>query len=711
MVEITLRDCSQYLSTRITRKYLCFSSDLVEFTLFAVADFTSKVQCFDDSFIKNCLFFQSGTKESVKVSSVSSKSIQKQFADSKTNVIAQKKSYLSPPRSSPSPVPPPMQFASLANNASAVSAPAQPPLPNSETDNGAVKGEQYSTFSASSKGANSSSSSSGKFYSYSKATKSETISSKSQQTKSSSSNLGSGSVVGGIQVLPMASFPVKLQEPPPQVSIEQTDSSSQKNQSRSSSKTGQKNVESIEADQFIEQLMREAETDPKLRELTYGKSGAKAEPEEPLRSMPPSGGPKIYSSAKPPPSNNTESPVLGESYPMVQRPYRTQQDMIIKERDDSPTNLQRMSGRPMERHKMQKRPYRTNEDIKIVDLSDRSKSADGRLNNNAYQAKDPKLDKFSSVASVEDVASATGSRLLGEVVTDGDHKSVRDLIRMMESNTHSESINPYVRKWGCDLISPEPHSKNITYRRERREMPKPFHWKPPPAGGPQSNDPRLAAHYSAHDQADHNQNMANDVSYTSGDNTNTTIDNEFNMNDHITDMGSLLGRQQSNNASMLNRYEEDVMNQTASSCMSKLGGIDDEAYGGPQRTATPVIWPPPSPIPEQTASAPSEVDAPYLPNGVASQSPIPPSPPPPPPALLLQGKAKEPVGRPVASQSMNGNMNGARNSLLEIDRQIVTIQNEFEAELDTLIDAYRQLQQSKRKDGVNVEGTHSPMAS
>ena len=76
--------------------------------------------------------------------------------------------------------------------------------------------------------------------------------------------------------------------------------------------------------------------------------------------------------------------------------------------------------------------------------------------------------------------------------------------------------------------------------------------------------------------------MVNDVSYTSGDNTNTTIDNEFNMNDHITDMGSLLGRQQTNNASMLNRYEEDVMNQTASSCMSKLGGIDDESYGGPQ---------------------------------------------------------------------------------------------------------------------------------
>ena len=35
----------------------------------------------------------------------------------------------------------------------------------------------------------------------------------------------------------------------------------------------------------------------------------------------------------------------------------------------------------------------------------------------------------------------------------------------------SESANAYVRKWGCDLISPEPHKKNVTYRSERKEMP------------------------------------------------------------------------------------------------------------------------------------------------------------------------------------------------------------------------------------------------
>ena len=663
------------------------------------------------------------TNDSTKFTSSSSKS---SFEDSRNAIAQQKKTFMSPPRSSMSPVPPPTQFASASNNA-IQNIPKQPQPASiqrsSETDSGKVKGEQYSTFSASSKAAKSSSS--GKFFSYSKATKSETISSKSQQTKSSSNSMAS-SPHGGIQVLPSIQAPVKLEEPPVQVSEERMDRSRQEQrrnrqefQSRSTSNVGvksQKSVESIEADQFIEQLMREAETDPKLRELTYGKSGSTSEAG---RSMPPSGVPKNYAAPKPPPVPTSDSPQLGESYPMVQRPYRTAQDMIIKERDDSPTHQERLSTRPMERHKMQKRPYRTNEDLKIVDISERSKSADGRLNNNkAFHERDPKLGNFASVASVENVASATGSKLLGEVVTDNEHHSVRDLVRMMERQTHSESVNPYIRKWGCDLISPEPHSKQKTYRREKREMPKPFFWNPP-AGIP-PNDPRFASQHSQQAQADHNENMA-DVSYTSGDHTNTTLDNEFNLNDHITDMNSLLGRSQGNN---LTRYEDELMNQTGSSCVSKLGGIEDDTYNGPQRTATPVIWPPPSPIPQQ-----NEVDSHYPSNGMPNQSPIPPSPPPPPPALLLtqdlQQKAtrsnahhsQQKYGRSYSSGRAADNnvssnsfasqpiVNGGRNSLTEIDKQIVTIQNEFEAELDTLIDAYRKLQQTKRKEGVPVEGT------
>ena len=50
------------------------------------------------------------------------------------------------------------------------------------------------------------------------------------------------------------------------------------------------------------------------------------------------------------------------------------------------------------------------------------------------------------------------------------------------------------------------------------------------------------------------------------------------------------------------------------------------------------------------------------------------------------------------SQSEGGTTRRFSNSSLhEIDQQIVMIQNEFEAELDTLIDAYRNVQQSSRK--------------
>ncbi len=45
---------------------------------------------------------------------------------------------------------------------------------------------------------------------------------------------------------------------------------------------------------------------------------------------------------------------------------------------------------------------------------------------------------------------------------------MKDLIRMIEKNTKSESANAYVRRWGCDLISPEPRARNVTYRSEKK---------------------------------------------------------------------------------------------------------------------------------------------------------------------------------------------------------------------------------------------------
>ena len=73
--------------------------------------------------------------------------------------------------------------------------------------------------------------------------------------------------------------------------------------------------------------------------------------------------------------------------------------------------------------------------------------------------------------SIEDGSTTNLTEdVLNEVVNDKEHRSVRDLVAMMEQNTRSESINPYVRKWGCDLISHEPHRKNVTLRTEKRQI-------------------------------------------------------------------------------------------------------------------------------------------------------------------------------------------------------------------------------------------------
>ena len=180
--------------------------------------------------------------------------------------------------------------------------------------------------------------------------------------------------------------------------------------------------DSSEADQYIEQLMREAETDPKLRELTYGKP-ASMEPAPPP--IPPAPVPSALpgSPRKPPRPASPQKPALNESYPSVQRPYRTAQDMVI--RDGSPETPPSRPSRPSERpSKMEKRPYRTNEDLRIEagggggSFEERSKSADGRLNA-GFKRRDPKLSQFrsSSAASTENLAAA-GAHLLNEVVTD-----------------------------------------------------------------------------------------------------------------------------------------------------------------------------------------------------------------------------------------------------------------------------------------------------
>ena len=304
---------------------------------------------------------------------------------------------------------------------------------------------------------------------------------------------------------------------------------------------------------------------------------------------------------------------------------------------------------------MDRRPYRTNDDIRIVTAEERSKSADGRLNQSfpGMRRRDPKLQGFRG--SSENLVSSEGN-LLNEVVTDQEHTSVKNLVAMIEKSTRSESVNPYVRRWGCDLISPEPHKKEKTFRRERKEMPKQVIWHQQ-HGNHQGNNGQNYADYGS--EADHD------------------------LSAHITDMDSLLGR-------------NDYMNQTASTVLD--GTMDGTVDEGPQRTATPVIWPPASPTPMDQ----HESRAPVIHRASPER-------PPSPPTQAVVRSEQQQQQRINYSGAMAGKQRSAstdtkrqssnrvnNSSLTEIDQQISTIQNEFEAELDGLIDAYRKIQNNKQ---------------
>ena len=207
-----------------------------------------------------------------------------------------------------------------------------------------------------------------------------------------------------------------------------------------------------EADLLIEELMEEAKKDPSFGVVP----GLTSRPQSVTAPAP----------AQPDSRPGSSS---GQT-PFVPRPYRTAQDMIIRDKSEERGGAARQS-RPQEKHNMNKRPYRTATDFKIEDTTDaynRSKSADGRFNK-PYTARDPKLSNFQRTNSTENF---TGE-MMQEVVTDKDHRSVKDLISRLERGTKSESENPYVRRWGCDLISPEPRRRNVTCRYQKKQMPDP----------------------------------------------------------------------------------------------------------------------------------------------------------------------------------------------------------------------------------------------
>ena len=436
---------------------------------------------------------------------------------------------------------------------------------------------------------------------------SSSVSHHTAQSKFSSSSSHSKT---GVKVLPALNHPVQLQEPKDHID----------------------SINSNEADHFIEQLMREAETDPKLRELTYG--------------------------------SNQRQPNLNETFPLINRPYRTAQDLKIQDHEQQ--NVIRNSVKHVsERHKMPERPYRTNEDIKIV--TNRSKSADGRLHQ-AFKSQDPKLSSFQQVSKDPN----TTEDLLNEVVTDKDHRSVKDLIAMMEQNTKVESINPYVRKWGCDLISPEPHKRNVTYRSEKRQIvdenelnrsmdrQATFTWK--------QDDLFKRKNTWVDPNAEQQQIQQHVISHQTNHHSPSGRDDHDVLDAHTTDLDDLLGRRPS--------------------LEGQLDSTQDK---------TVVVWPPPSPLPPQDQNSyPSPMFSPSPPPPL-NAVPLPPSTPSPIPNIEITPSPMPKKSNLKKRSQSEGTRRFSNSSLHEIDQQIVMIQNEFEAELDTLIDAYRHIQHNKKK--------------
>ena len=278
-------------------------------------------------------------------------------------------------------------------------------------------------------------------------------------------------------------------------------------------------------------------------------------------------------------------------------------------------------------------------------LQIRSKSADGRL-------KEAFKEKRESNAT---------ETLLNEVVTDQDHHSVKDLVNMIEGNIKAESLNPYVRKWGCDLISPEPHKKNVTYRQQKREL--------VDQNALNSIQRGRTFTWQQDDHFQHKNNIANE----------TMVLNHYNQHH------SPSGRDQ-----ILNNDHDSYLEQHTAD-LDDLLQRRPSLETAPDEERTVVVWPPPSPLPpeQQQERYPSPLFSPSPPPPMAV--PLPPSTPSPlPPMVSTPEPMPKKSNLKKRSQSESGMVRRFSNSSLhEIDQQIAMIQNEFEAELDTLIDVYR----------------------
>ena len=375
--------------------------------------------------------------------------------------------------------------------------------------------------------------------------------------------------------------------------------------------------------------------------------------------------------------------------PFVPRPYRTAQDFII--RDKSEERAPGRVSRTQEKHSMPSRPYRTATDFKIEDTTDahtRSKSADGRIKK-PFSVRDPKLSNFQRTNSTENF---TGE-MMQEVVTDNKHTSVKDLISRLERGTKSESENPYVRRWGCDLISPEPRRRDVTCRYQKKQMP----------------DPEFA-HKLSYQMSDYGGSRVSsrnrNYSETSRESPEPFLDT------YTADIDELVDRQHGEQDIGLIYQDQVNGNETSNSYTNKSNRSmtrrqEDERQESPAKV---VVWPPPSDNQnnfennnnnivhdnvnnnssqsQQFSSQKSMQMSQSFHQSSSVKSHIVNEAD----SLVKQRKAKktqstdkvELMNKKNAEKTING-FKYDRSSLCELDAQIMDIQSQFESELESLI--------------------------
>ena len=294
-------------------------------------------------------------------------------------------------------------------------------------------------------------------------------------------------------VLPPLSGPVKLSE-----QHQQQHSATSASTLAMASTTTSNAV--VDADKLIEELMKEAERDPALREMSgLGKMSA---------------------------ASSSEKNVTRFS----------NQQMHHRSAETSATGDRGLL------HSSRKAQQTSSS-------ANRSKSADGR----PYGAASNRVS--TKRAPGDGLYYPTTGEIMHEVVSDTDHHSVKDLVAMIEKNTRSESAHPYVRKWGCDLISPEPHTRNVTARFEKRQLVEEEGGQEGQRGGRRNRnstynwtkDDEFQRRYDISDGGggilpSMNNNVNNNGADYQAYDDDFFDRGDFQMSSHVADMDTLLGR-------------------------------------------------------------------------------------------------------------------------------------------------------------------------